>query len=399
MSRLLPDWLAAYLKYADNTEPPVSYHTWTGLSLIAGTLQRRVYMKWGHDTIYPNMYIVLVGPSGRCRKGTALGLGREILRHVQAVTLTSESITREGLIRAMKKCVVSFTDPSTGDIKFQCPISLISPELQVFLREKDRQFLANLTDWYDSNDVWTYETKTSGIDRIEGVCFNIIGGTAPDWLQAMLPQEAVGGGFTARCMYIMEMRKRKIVAHHDLTEAEKELGFALTTDLEQIATLSGEMRFSPEADEAYQAWYIRQEEKILKGEMPIDDPRFAAYCDRRATHIKKLCMSLTVARGDLDTIELQDFERAKKILHGAEINMPRVFGGLGRALYSEVTQEVLEYIMIKGKVTRSELMRVFYRDMDGNTLKVVEEVMEYMKVVKINRNMLGGEVTYEFIGK
>ncbi|KKK95539.1 hypothetical protein LCGC14_2671770, partial [marine sediment metagenome] len=30
MPRLLSDWLEAYLKFAENTEPPTSYHMWVG---------------------------------------------------------------------------------------------------------------------------------------------------------------------------------------------------------------------------------------------------------------------------------------------------------------------------------------------------------------------------------
>ena len=102
--RELEDWISAYLKYTENTEPPISYHTWTAISLIAGALQRKVYMPWGHDIIYPNMYIVLIGPSGRARKGTAMNIGKDILKDI-VISMTSESITREALIRDMKEAI------------------------------------------------------------------------------------------------------------------------------------------------------------------------------------------------------------------------------------------------------------------------------------------------------
>ena len=60
----------------------------------------------GFETIYPNMYIILIGPSGRCRKGTAMRMGFEILKNV-GVKVVSESITREALIRQMKTSVNS----------------------------------------------------------------------------------------------------------------------------------------------------------------------------------------------------------------------------------------------------------------------------------------------------
>ena len=209
IKRELNDWISAYLKYVENTEPPISYHTWTAVSMIAGALQRKVYLNWGHDTIYPNMYIVLIGPSGRARKGTAMNIGKDILKDI-GISMTSESITREALIRDMKDAVTNFPDATTGKVRFHCSLTALSEELSVFLGQNDIKFLADLTDWYDSRDSWTYRTKGSGTDKIQGVCFNILGATAPDWLQSILPQEAVGGGFTSRIIFVVEETKAGI---------------------------------------------------------------------------------------------------------------------------------------------------------------------------------------------
>ena len=186
-SRQLNDWLSAYIEYTDETEPPLSYNVWTGVSLIAATLERRVHLKWGFDRIYPNMYIVLIGPSGKCRKGSAMNVGKDIIKDV-GIQLTSESVTREALIRCMQRAVMDYIDPYTKNVEFHCALTAMSPELSVFLGQSDVKFLADLTDWYDSVDKWTYETKGAGTDEIKGVCFNLLGATAPDWLQSILPR-------------------------------------------------------------------------------------------------------------------------------------------------------------------------------------------------------------------
>ncbi|KKL16209.1 hypothetical protein LCGC14_2497870, partial [marine sediment metagenome] len=77
--RRLNDWVSGYIEYSQETESPLSYHVWTGISLLAAALQRRVYIRWGYEILYPNMYIVLVGPSGKCRKGSAMNLGKDII--------------------------------------------------------------------------------------------------------------------------------------------------------------------------------------------------------------------------------------------------------------------------------------------------------------------------------
>lgn len=395
--RMLPDWLGAYLKYTEDTEPPISYHTWTALAILAGALQRKVWLQWGHETLYPNMYIILVGPSGRCRKGTAMSMGRDLLENVQSVQISSESITREALIRFMKDAVSTMQDPETGKTLFHCSVTTISPELSVFLGQQNLGFLADLTDWFDSNNVWTYETKGSGTDRIQGVCFNLLGATAPDWIQSMIPQEALGGGFTSRCLFVVESNKRKTVA--EPTPVDQKLRAALIGDLERIGNMQGEFRFDEAGRQAYVDWYISQEAAIDRGESPINDSRFAGYVERRTTHIRKIAIVLSACRSDDYVIKEEDFNRARGLLQAIEMNMANVFGGLGQARYSDVTEKVLIYIKRRGKVTRSELLGVFYRDVDSYTLKIIEEVLEQMKVVHISIDPAKNERLYTYIRK
>lgn len=397
-SRLFNDFLTAYLKYSENSEPPTSYHTWVALSLIAGALQRKAYIKWGHETIYPNMYVVLVGPSGRCRKGTAIGIGKDLIKDIN-IAMTSESITREALIRAMKNATNTYSDTKRGDFKFHCSLTAISPELSVFLGQNDLRFLADLTDWYDSSDQWTYETKGAGTDQINGVCFNLLGATAPDWFSSILPHEAIGGGFTSRILFIVEERKGKTIAKSEINQEYRDMRKALVSDLEQIATMCGQFTFSPAAEEAYINWYITEEEKLNSGHPAVDDPRFNGYCDRRATHIRKLSMIVSASRDNDMVIELNDFKRAKALLESAEIKMSRAFSGLGRAIYSEVTEKILNFIKQKRRITRTDLMKRFYRDVDGSTLKIVEEVLQQMGAIRVIHNIASGDHVYEYVGE
>ncbi len=381
-SRELSDWLTAYLKYTDNTEPPKSYHIWTGISILAGALQRKVYCRWGFETIYCNMYIVLIGPSGRCRKGTAMTLGHDILKEV-GIPLTAESITREALIRAMDNAVTNFTDPTDNTIKFHCSLTTFSEELSVFLGQNDIRFLADLTNWYDSRDSWKYETKNKGTDKIQGVCYNLLGGTAPDWLQSILPQEAVGGGFTSRIIFVVEEQKKQTIIEPIMTQEEINLRGILIKDLSRISTMAGCFTFTKEAKKLYGDWYALQDKLAAKGIYPIEDPRFSGYCDRRATHIKKLAMILSASRSHEREIDLSDMERAKSILEAAEVNMHKTFGGLGKSKYSDAVEMVLDYLIIRKEIKRSELLTMFRRDLDPPTLKVVEEVLTQMKVMKL----------------
>lgn len=398
-NRELGDWISAYLKYTDRSEPPLAYHTWISISMIAGALQRKTYLQWGFEKIYPNMYIILVGPSGRARKGLALGIGKDLMTGVTGIQMTSENATREALIRAMKTGVSNFQTPD-GQIHQHCSITCFSEELSVFLGQGDIKFLASLTDWYDSKDNWTYETKGAGKDHLQGLCFNLLGATAPDWLQSMLPQEAVGGGFTSRVIFVVEDKKSKTTPRHELSREELSLKDSLITDLNRINNLTGTFHFTPDGEQKYVDWYIAHDVKLNRGEYPVEDSRFNGYAERRATHLRKLMMIMSASRGDDMMLTPNDFDRADKILHSCELKMSRTFGGLGQAKYANATEKVMDYIRsMKAPVSRQDVMAKFYRDVDGATMRIIEEVMEQTGFVKITHMVSTGNKVYQWVGK
>lgn len=385
MSRQLSDWLDNYLEYTDNSESPISYHTWCGLSVIAGALQRRVYLRWGlGQVIYPNLYAVLVGSSGRTRKGVAIGIAKEFLKQVPGISVAPESSSgRQAMIMAMKRANTNFMDPSTGEVKFHCSITAFSEELSVFLGQGDIAYLSNLTDWYDSKDDWEYETIGRGKDTLQGLCLNLMGGTAPDWIQSMIPGEALGGGFTSRIIFVVEEVKRKIVPEHFLTDREMELQQLLHLDLERISQLSGEMQFDEDAKKCYVDWYVAQDTALSAGNPAISDSRFAGYCERRATHLRKLMLICSASRGDDLTIRKADFHKALGLLTAVEMNMHKTFGGLGKSRNSDVTEQVKNYIQKMRVTTRKVLMAKFYRDLDAATLAGIEETLKAAGMVSV----------------
>jgi len=400
MSRELPGWLSNYLVYTENTESPTSYHRWAGLSVLAGALQRRVYLRWGMGrVIYPNLYTVLIGPSGRTRKGVAIGIAKDFLKQVPNLSVAPESSSgRQAMILAMKRAAANYMDPTDGKIKFHCSITAFSEELSVFLGQGDIAYLSNLTDWYDSKDDWEYETVGRGKDTLQGLCLNLLGGTAPDWIQSMIPQEALGGGFTSRIIFIVEERKRKIVPEYYMTKEEVELGEKLRLDLERVSQLAGEMKFDEEGKDKYVAWYIEQDQALSNGQPAITDTRFAGYCERRATHLQKIMMICSAGRGDDLKITGADFNEALTLLTGAEEQMHKTFGGLGKARYSGETNDIQDYIRSMGTTTRKALLAKFYRDVDPMTLTGIEQTLQQMGVLKIRLLPEMQDKMYTWIG-
>ena len=391
MVRKHKDFLSSYIKYTEKTEPPTNYHIWTCLSILGAALQRRVYLRWGFKTLYPNLYTVLIGPSG-CRKGTAMSIGKDMLQEINGINVACESVTRESLIRDMKEGITTFTDPTDEMLKFHSSYCVISEELSVFLGQQNVKFLADLTDWFDCSDQWTYRTKGSGTDKIVGVCLSILGATAPDWLRSILPQEAFGGGFTSRVIFVVEEAKKQIVPDPRIAPDILAMRPDLIHDLEQISTMAGEMSFLDTTMELYTDWYIKQSKAPA-----IKDPHFAGYCERRAVHTLKLSMICSCSRSNERIIRPEDFLRAKALLESVEPKMPRAFMGLGKAKYADMTPKIFEYIQKEQVCSRSDILNKFDADIDEYTLQVIMKTLEARKAVKIEYSTDRNEFYYTYL--
>ena len=386
------------MEFCKNSESPVSYHTWSGLSVIASALERKVWMKWGHSEIYANLYIVLIGPSG-VRKGEPIVIARSLLQDI-GTELVSESITKEALIRRMKNAIKNFDAPDSGslDIRFQCAVSVIAEERAVFLGDSDTRFLADLTNWYDSRDKWVYETKHGGIDEVIGVCLNILASMAPDWIPTTIPMGAIGGGFTSRIIFVVEHKKAKVITNPNLVGVDEKLREDLLHDLEVIRSLVGEFRFDKESLKAYESWYKGEEDKTAKGRPAIADSRFGGYNSRRATHLKKLSMVCSASHSSRLIINRTDFNRALQLLTHAERAMPEVFGRVGLSAYAEQTAMVMELVKEKKRISKGDIQRQLYRDIDERTLEIVISTLEISSFIKTNVNTETGKTVYDWLG-
>ena len=383
MSALLPkreteDWIDAYMQFNERSEPPKMYHMWCAISVIASALQRKCKLDWGTLTFFPNMYVVLVGPSGRCRKGTAMGPALNFVEEL-GIKLAAEAITREALIRELKNANYSDPDPTLGTLGTQhSSLTIFAPELTVFLGYHNHQLLSDLTDWYDCRSKWTYRTKNMGTDKIIGVFVNLIGATTPDLIRTTLPLDAIGGGLTSRMIFVYERDKHHTEPCPFLSEEDMLLRKKLFADLEQIHQMRGKFSVTERFLELWIKWYTEQD-----GNPPFQDNMFSGYFERRPNHIMKLSMILSASRSNSMKIKKCDLERAIDILNHTEVNMPSTFAGVGKYEHADVLAHVMEEVGLAGEITVDQLQARFFRDVNSFTLNQIVETMEKMDYVKV----------------
>lgn len=358
MSRKLNDWIDSYLELTENSEPPTSYKRWTAISLIASVMQRKCRLEWGPITFYPNMYIVLVGPSGRCRKGTAMGVGHSFLRKI-GISMAAEATTREALIRSLEESGTQdgFSVDSKGNMYDHSSLTIFSPELTVFLGYGNLQLISDLTDWYDCRDEWEYRTKNSGVNTIKGVYVNLLGATTPDLVRSALPQDAVGGGLSSRMIFVSEWERSKIVPFPFLTNANLEMYELLQHDLENIYAMRGNFGITDEFRAVWLKWYTEQD----KNPPFKDNPKFEGYINRRGNHVLKLCMILSASENDEMVLTSVHIKRAIAMLEEVEKKMPSVFFGHGTSVNADLTGRVLQTVSAMGPkgIHTQQLMRTY----------------------------------------
>jgi hypothetical protein len=398
-SRICKDWIRTYLNYTKDNEYPRAYHLWNAICCLSGAMQRRVYMPWeAEEPIFPNLYVVLVGHSG-LGKGRSMKPALSIFKAV-GLPVAPASITIEQLLVFMGRSIGDYIDNVTKKPVVHTSIQIFSEELSVLLGQKNIKKLSILTDLFDASPLWENATKTSGEDSLPNVCMNLLGASAPDWFPSMIPQEALGGGFTSRVIFVVERAKFQIMSRPAQGEHLTQIRESLIQDLRQIAavTFNGPIEFNHEGWKAWDKYYIDQETNIRKDIWPVRDPIFRGYCLRRSLHIRKLSMVFAVSRGDFDwKIEPRDLQNAIGVLRNAEKKMPRLFHGVGINVYAHVTNSIREYLHMRGTVTRTEVLNNFASELDAQSLYLVERTLQDRGIIDIVND--NGTIKYVLIEK
>jgi Protein of unknown function (DUF3987) len=334
--RLLPNWIQAYLAYTAESESPEEYHLWVAVSVIGGALRRRVFFPMGYFQLYANNYIVLVGPPGRCKKSTAMRIGRTLLTEIPGIKFTTDSVTRERLIQDLTQAYIGADGHSS--------MTAYSSEFATLLTSSGMDMVSFLTDIYDSPPIWEHSSKTGGTNKIKAPYLNMIAGTTPDWIAKAMPMDTVGIGLTSRIVFVYQDTPRVKDPFPELSPEQVQLQQLLLHDLNQIALLGGQFGLSKEAKSYYSAWYKDR----LANPNPTGDNRLSGYFERKPMHVLKVAMTVSAATKNELVLTSEDIENAIGLLAQVEEKMPRVFANVGKNPLSADTDEVEMAILEAG---------------------------------------------------
>jgi len=369
------EFLQMYLKYVENTESPQIMHLWSAISSASACMGRHVCLPFGIGDIYPNIYVLLVGPPGT-RKSQAMKYSCSLVAKYTKVRFAPDDTggQRQGLIGALEGDILEDGEADAfdllnttsgiadltaiGEVEITThaidahQIYAWASEFGTFMGESNATMSRLLIKVWDGED-YVYKLKATEQTLSEPL-MTIIGGTTAADIAKILPAEAIGQGFMSRFILVHAPKKEKKVARPSIDEdLQKKVA-------DTFAWLSYEM--SGEMKESKQAADIM--DKLYENEkLTIEDTRFLYYGERRQTHLMKLAMILAALRRSY-LIEEVDVAQADNLLRYTEHFMPDALGEFGLSPIGAAKQKMLEFLQHShGPVANAQLWYVMSRDM------------------------------------
>ncbi len=368
--RHFDNWLEAYLCYTEHSEAPEVFHFWTGVSVVAGALRRRVWIDQGYFQWTPNFYIILVAPPGIVSKTTTASIGMRLLREVPGIHFGPDVVTWQALVQAMAES----TEHVVMDDDLRHPMSCItisSGEFGTFLNPHDREMVDVLTSLWDGQiGAWKKATKSQGSDTIQNPWINVIACTTPAWIAGNMPEYVISGGFMSRCIIVFADEKGQLVAYPKKRMRKvkdfKGLQQKLIHDLELISMMTGEYYLSEDAETWGETWYEEHYERIRTH--AVSD-QLQGYMARKQTHMHKLSMVLSAAQHDRSIIELQELKEAARLVTELESNMQRVFQTISASPDTQHASEVVTLVQRYRSIPQANLFRLLFHRMSYTEFK------------------------------
>ena len=354
-----------YLEWVEEQESPAQFHFGSMITLAAGGLKRRPLLTgWEARDVYPNLYTLLIGPSG-CRKGAAMSLAKKLMVDPFDVNVFPQEGTPQGFASKIR---LRYNKTGIADGV------VISDEFKVLVSEdrNKRELFVWLTDWYDSPDTWPRALQSDPDYDVRKFYINVLGGSTVDWMKR-LPADSAMGGFMPRFIMFEAKGKRHWKA---LPKFSKTLERELRETLRFIAKrVSDTIEFDPAAERWITHWY---EVELREQSRNTPEESIQKWYERKQAAVLKIAVIWQILDGESPTTLYKEYmERARAVVDWADRGIMRTYRSLGETIEGEPSQEVLNFIRNAGGNASS---RTIYRAFRSRYRKAkIDEALTTLK--------------------
>ncbi len=378
--RNFPNWIQAYREWAEpSTDAPLSFIAWGALFAIASVIKRKVRIPKsivGSYEVNPHLFIMFVGPPGLRKTASIENFSLPLMTAVPDTNLGPTYFTKETFITEL----TTFADSSC---------SLVIGEFgELMQKNKPAEMYDFLITLFDggSKDKLTVSTFKRGNEIAIKPCVNLIAATTRSWIAENMSDNAIGGGFSSRVIYVHEhelrdngaLLYRKRLRHlGDRAEHETKL----LQDLIHMSTLSGDFDMTEETEDYINAWYYKHRDVVKKA-----PEKMHGYYSRKPLMILKLAMIHSIATKDELRIDPVDFDFGCFMMDINEGSLKEVFAGVGKNEYVLDLDAIVNFVKQNGRVMLSEIVGEFIGV--GNAEKIQE---------LLNTAVVMGDLMYETV--
>jgi len=377
MARKLNSWLAGLKQYVENTEAPRQFWLWSGIFTISSAMQRKVWLPFGMENIYPNLYILTVAPPA-ARKALPASLAKKMLLEI-GVRVSRDSTSRRAITKELAKIGTEevFQLPD-GTPQSQSAMAVISKEMSSLLMINPKEVIEILTDLYDSYDIWDLGLKDEE-DKLYNICLGCYIATTPTWLTENLPESSVGGGYTSRNIIVWGDEVYKRVTLPSLTKQQTDIYSALIHDLSHIHTIIGPFKWDKEAYAIFDNWYQNIDQKIRT----VKDQRLHPFIGRMHICILKTAMTLRIDYSDSLILTPPEITRSIEMMEEVLATASNALGGHGPSRYAAEIYRVRMQIQMLKQTTFRNLLAMNLNHLIRSELKEVIETLAGAGLIRL----------------
>lgn len=384
------NFMGDYLLYASGNEANPNYHLWSGLVAMSSIVSRRVWLDFGYFKISPNLYVVLLGPPGN-KKTTAMRLAKSLLHQLSKkepnlIPFSAQCQSKENLVKELATYIRKFQyGASPDDILEYTPLSIFVTELSQFLGTSTAGHMLDFLTTIWDGDPYDRSTNLHGKEFIPNPFVSMLGCTTPNWITGYLKTDVITGGFSRRAIFVYEVRDGDPIPFPKLSEEQVAAYKRLEERGTELLGVGGEMKWSDESHEYWDKWYRHHQRNLPK------DENLQFYFRTKWVQILKVAILLNLSKTDELILQKESILAAMAVLDKAEVNLPKVFQGIGRNELSQVAGQVIELLYANGKpVRRKEVERILWANADQReSFSILKHLTDSGKVLVLQEERNG----------